>query len=180
MEKKEILRKSNEESNRVTKEAIQTALLFLMREKPLEKITITELAKMSGVSRTAFYRNYTSKEDVLDEIGNLFLDRLRESFLSTKYQSCHRQWYYDFFRDIKENAEIFRILLQVHLMRNLVDDIDFLLEKWNLLEHSPEKKYAVLAWKGAFSSILVRWFQDGMKESLDFMADFCIKLFERE
>ena len=180
MEKQEILRMSNEESNRVTKEAIQTALLCLMGEKPLEKITITELVRVSGVSRTAFYRNYASKEEVLCEIGNVFLDKIREFFLSAKYQTCHWQWYYDFFRDIKENAYIFRILLHAQMIENLVEDIDFLLEKWNLMEHSAEKKYALLAWKGAFSSVLIRWFQDGMKESLDFMADFCIKMFERE
>ena len=52
---------SNKEANKVTRECLQTALIQLMSQKPFEKITITELVRRSGVSRTAFYRNYESK-----------------------------------------------------------------------------------------------------------------------
>ena len=61
----ENLRLSNQESNRLTRECLQTALIYLMNEKPFEQIHISELARRSGVSRTDFYRNYTCKEDFL-------------------------------------------------------------------------------------------------------------------
>ena len=53
----ENLRKSNQESNLLTREAIETALLQLLEKKKLTKISISELVKRAGVSRAAFYRN---------------------------------------------------------------------------------------------------------------------------
>ena len=58
----ENLRKSNQESNLLTREAIETALLQLLEKKELAKISISELVKRAGVSRAAFYRNYDSKD----------------------------------------------------------------------------------------------------------------------
>ena len=45
--KKNILRMSNAESNRFTKECIQTALIYLMNEMPFDKITITSIINRS-------------------------------------------------------------------------------------------------------------------------------------
>ena len=38
------------------------------RRKNSKKITISELVERAGVSRAAFYRNYSSKEQILEEI----------------------------------------------------------------------------------------------------------------
>lgn len=88
---------SNEESNRLTKECLQTALIYLMNEKPFDKITITELVKRSGVSRTAFYRNYTAKEDILWELNHAFINKLASSFIEVRNQKDSYRWYYSFF-----------------------------------------------------------------------------------
>ena len=64
----ENLRKSNQESNFLTREAIETALLQLLEKKDLAKISISELVKRAGVSRAAFYRNYDSKEAILESV----------------------------------------------------------------------------------------------------------------
>ena len=51
----ENLRKSNQESNLLTREAIETALFATLGEKKeLAKISISELVKRAGVSRAAF------------------------------------------------------------------------------------------------------------------------------
>ena len=64
MQKKEVLRMNNKESNQLTRECLQLALMHLMGEHPYEKITVSEIVRRAGVSRTAFYRNYTDKEDI--------------------------------------------------------------------------------------------------------------------
>ena len=53
------------EANVLTKECILTALLRLMEEKSYESISITDITTLAGVSRMAYYRNYTSKDDIL-------------------------------------------------------------------------------------------------------------------
>lgn len=67
MEHVNVLKLSNEESNKLTIECLEQALIILMAEKPFNKITITEIVKKAGVSRTAFYRNYNTKEDIIQK-----------------------------------------------------------------------------------------------------------------
>ncbi|MFA9413536.1 MULTISPECIES: TetR/AcrR family transcriptional regulator [unclassified Streptococcus] len=61
----DYLHRSNQENHQLTKEAIETALLLLLEQKSLKKIAITELVERAGVARNSFYRNYSSKENVL-------------------------------------------------------------------------------------------------------------------
>lgn len=44
---------------------IYEALIELMRQKPYDEITITDITKKAGVSRMAYYRNYRDKDDIL-------------------------------------------------------------------------------------------------------------------
>lgn len=69
MENKDNVRyMSNSESNKVTREAIDIAMLDLLEKQDFDKITNMSIVKRAGVSRQSFYRNYTSKEDIIIEI----------------------------------------------------------------------------------------------------------------
>ena len=60
------LRLSNEETNRLTRESLETALLQLLQEQDIRDISIEALVQRAGVSRMAYYRNFGSKEAILD------------------------------------------------------------------------------------------------------------------
>ena len=47
------------------KECIADALLLLMKNKPWNSITITEITNLANVSRVTYYRNFKNKEDIL-------------------------------------------------------------------------------------------------------------------
>jgi len=51
-----------------TKNQISQALIELLNNKPLDLITIKELAKKAEISRTAFYNNFNNLDDVLKYI----------------------------------------------------------------------------------------------------------------
>ena len=55
----------NEIANNIVRESLTDALFTLMSKKEFNDITITELSKKAGVSRLSFYRNYTSKEEII-------------------------------------------------------------------------------------------------------------------
>lgn len=175
LEKREILRMSNEESNKLTRECLQTALIYLMNEKPFEKITITELVKRSGVSRTAFYRNYTSKEDILTEFSNRFFKELIDSSDDERYKKQPYLWYLRFFSSIKENADIFNLLIKAHMPESMSHTASSFIEKIKPAG-TPAEYYKNLAFEGAFSNILLGWFQKGMQETPEEMADLCKKI----
>jgi AcrR family transcriptional regulator len=172
--KKDALHKSNKESNRLTRECLQTALIWLMSQKPFDRITISELVRRAGVSRTAFYRNYSSKEQILHELCNAFLDGIRDSLSKQSPQMDPAVWYGEFFRSVKENAQIFGLLLQARLV-NPPGFFAHALKRLSVPEGVFDY-YAFLAWEGGFSSVLIRWFEDGMQEEPACMASLCARL----
>ena len=98
MEKNDNVRyMSNSESNKVTREAIDLAMLDLLEKQDFDKITIMSIVKRAGVSRQSFYRNYTSKEDIIIEIEEKILRVFSESLNDKKYEKDKR-----YKRDIKE------------------------------------------------------------------------------
>ena len=174
LENMEILRLSNEESNRVTKECLRIAMFKLMGREDFEKISITEIAKCAGVSRVAFYRNYASKEELVEDICRNLFSRLTESLTGERFLADRKEWYTVFFRTIRENSEYYRIYLDANLR----------LENGNILESAypsstAEGRYINAAREGAFVNVLVEWFRAGMKETPEEMGEICEKLIHR-
>lgn len=173
-DRQEGLRLSNQESNRLTRESLRTALIYLMGEKDFDKITITELVKRAGISRTAFYRNYNTKDDILVEMMEQFIEGLTRSFYQKEYRNNIKKWYLDTFSAVKENAAYVQMLMQADISQSKVFGPGSLLEKI-IPSRSVERHYRILALEGAFLTILISWFRDGMKESCEYMAEFCYK-----
>lgn len=60
-------------ANELGRECIYIALLQLMEQQPYSEITVTDIARRAGVSRMTYYRNYSSKDDILiQHIDELF------------------------------------------------------------------------------------------------------------
>ncbi|MDE6598230.1 MAG: TetR/AcrR family transcriptional regulator, partial [Clostridia bacterium] len=65
------------EANLKVKKLITDALLALMEKKDINEISVTELITTAGVARVSFYRNYSSKENVLIVLINFILNDFR-------------------------------------------------------------------------------------------------------
>ena len=171
LENMEILRLSNEESNKVTRECLRIAMFKLMNQEHFDKITITEIAKRAGVSRLAFYRNYDSKEALVADLCQSLFTELRKSLTSDQFRTDRKGWYRDFFETIRDNSEYFQIYLDANL--KLADGL--VLETVYPVS-SVEDHYARAASEGAFLSVLTDWFKGGMRETPEKMADICEKV----
>lgn len=66
---------------RKTMHALHAALIHLIQDQPLERITIDNIVEQAGISRATFYRHYASKEQLVEEIGTEEIDRLLEMAL---------------------------------------------------------------------------------------------------
>ncbi|NQP54581.1 TetR/AcrR family transcriptional regulator [Streptococcus suis] len=102
------LYQSNKEANQLTKESIETALLFLLEKKELKQISVSELVRKAGVSRNAFYRNYKSKEEILEAYYERTSSNLKKKWhdLQDKVQKDGvKQSFADFVQDQKHKAE---------------------------------------------------------------------------
>ena len=66
------------EANLRVKENITNALLHLLQEKSISKITVSEIIAEAGVARASFYRNYATKESVITTLISDVLEQFRQ------------------------------------------------------------------------------------------------------
>ena len=62
----------------LTKKLLQEGLLRLLEVKSLDKISVTELCRESGINRATFYNHYTSPLDLLSDIETRMTARLKQ------------------------------------------------------------------------------------------------------
>lgn len=65
-----------------TKMFLKESLLELMKTKPVDKITPTELCRHAGINRNTFYSHYYTVREVLNEIEDEFSDQVADSLKS--------------------------------------------------------------------------------------------------
>ena len=175
MEKNDNVRyMSNSESNKVTREAIDFAMLDLLEKQDFDRITIMSIVKRAGVSRQSFYRNYTSKEDIIIEIEEKLLQVFSESLNDKKYENNLSLWFKDFFIFIRQNKKYISILIKANLADVLFSKAPFIVEDW-MGKQNNALHYYIVGNLSAIKSVAIAWFERGMKESPDEMSDICMK-----
>ena len=66
-----------------TKKYLHKAMRELILEKDYRKISITDLTNRAGLARPTFYLHYETKEDLLKEVFNEFLEPVHKEFWDT-------------------------------------------------------------------------------------------------
>ncbi len=94
----------------VTKRMLKEGLIRLLKEKPLEKISITELCREAEINRTTFYRHYELPKDVLMEMqGDFFEDAVKNFHNPMTTNDIER-----FFSYLYEHSELAKLFLQYY------------------------------------------------------------------
>lgn len=78
---------------RRTKRGIKDAFLELLEKKPIDDITISEIAKVAGVNRKTFYRHYPTKYQIMEDIIDDSLNDLIFELENEHYFSSHLIFY---------------------------------------------------------------------------------------
>lgn len=63
-----------------TKTVLKDSLLELLKKKPIEKITVSELAEKADVNRATLYIHYYDAFDLLEKIEDEFYGNIKKSF----------------------------------------------------------------------------------------------------
>lgn len=158
---------SNEGRNAYVIEHLHEALLSLLAQKPLEKISISELVMAAGVGRASFYRNYHCKEDIIKEHLHMLFQEWRAVWEQSADALLSEQM-----RAMISHFEHHRQFYQLLSKRGMVYLIkDVIIE---MLDCKPEQDMAQ-AYASAFAAYslygwIEMWFQRGMRESGDEIA----------
>ena len=173
LSKDELLKLSNEKSRQITRNSILGALVLLAAEKPFEKITVTEIVDRAGVSRTAFYRNFKSKTDVVKELDNLIVKLVDEFFDDKADEDKSRASLFDLFTFLTENKKYCDVLLNSKLISyEILCGKTYVDKKINT--YGAYDYYDVVAVEIALKKVIIEWCKNGMAEPPEKMADYCV------
>lgn len=153
--------------NETVKEAIALALLKHLKTQNITQISISDVIQTAGVSRSSFYRNFDSKEEVLSQyIQKCYKDYFKDK--PFQFQTDHsfdlNDFLYHRFKFIKQYREYFTTLKKHNLLAYIFEDLDpelaQILSGMDL--HSPYHK-AMFA--SCSAGIIRAWIDNDFKET---------------
>lgn len=165
-----------------TKNQISKALIELLNNKPLDLITIKELAKKAEISRTAFYNNFNNIDDVLKYI----YQRAHKQIFKEKYSQLEYVYSDEHILDMISFFDKNSKLLLVLIKWNLIE----LIAKYNteiVLGYTQHYKnkfirehafYFISYYHGSLFNICTYWITNGKQESIEILFKI-IKEFEK-
>lgn len=122
-----------------TKMKLREAVLELLKDKSIDKVTIKDICDRAGLNRGTFYLHYNSPAELLKDVENQFLEenaKLFHSFLK-RAENQEPNIVEALFASIKANGDIVCILLGPNGDPNFVIEIldgmrDGVLDQWQL------------------------------------------------
>ena len=60
----------------LSKAILKNSLIKLLKERPLDKISVTLLCKTAGLNRSTFYAYYQDVQDLMDEMVDEFVEEI--------------------------------------------------------------------------------------------------------
>ena len=94
-----------------TKFILKDALLKLLEQKVIGKISVKELCEAAGLNRGTFYLHYSSPEELLAEIEEEFLQTNRELFLTYMQENSDANVMEQIFGCLYQNRDLCRIIM---------------------------------------------------------------------
>lgn len=178
--------KSSRTDNTNIKSSICEALCILTEDKPREKVTIAELIKKAGISRSSFYYYFENIDAVFYYMIDRFCVEYQEAGLFLQYQKIHgstlellkaemtlcdtvlknQKEVVLFFRDVNYFCfkERFFRNFQERCLTRWVTAVYPNGEK-NTLENRTVYEYSIYICAGQMFSVLELWVRRGFKES---------------
>lgn len=176
---------------RKSKESLKNSLIELMKEKPVNSITVKEIVSTADLNRSTFYNYYCDIPDMLEsleeELYNEFLHILelhitKEGITRDIYNEAHK-FIEDMCDVIKENVEFCKCVFSKN------GDISFLFKLEELVENHIKDQlreefdgkmdhlaYVYSFVKSGYIGILKSWIKGGCVESSHEIASLTFNL----
>lgn len=169
-------------ANQLARECMATALVQLLREKPLSAITVSEITQRAGVSRMTYYRNYKKKEDIflynLDDLMDEYHREFQHLPQGTTYcdevNICHCFSYF------QKHSDFISALFYSGLGHMLLDALSrYVINYWHCPKDGPGKYYTLLAFSGSLFNTYMTWATHGKKETPEEMARILSSVYKK-
>lgn len=163
------------------------ALISLLKKKPIEYVTVSEICKEAGVNRSTFYLHYETIGDLLSETARYLLDDFSAYFTpDVKTAICNLkernldelvfigdEYLFPYLTYIKDHKEVFRTALTHNktlgfedIYKRMFDGIfNPILDRF---QYSSEiRNYVMMYYLNGINAIVVEWLRNDCDKPID-------------
>jgi probable dihydroxyacetone kinase regulator len=168
-----------------TRKMIREAFIKMLNERPLNKITVKDIATACEVNRNTFYYYYTDVYELLSELFQTELQTVideyndtlswEESFIvATKFALENRKAIYHVYKSMqREKLEDYLYNVSGNVMSRYVEKVSD-----SISASSGDKKLIASFYQCALTEMVLRWIASGMKEDPDTIIKRIGQLFD--
>ena len=157
---------------------IADALFRLMKRKSFQQITVTEICNEAAIGRKTFYRNFDTKEDVVEFRLDILCARYKERIMGLTLAEQLRH-HMEFVRD---HADVFVMLYKNGIHQMVRDKFAVLqpitMPKWT--DDPVEQEYRSQYIIAGMETIERVWVERGFAESIDEVVAIVQRAHERQ
>lgn len=155
----------------ITKRALEASLKNLLLQKPLNKITVGDIANDCGINRMTFYYHFKDIYDLIEWScvedatkaleGKKTYDTWQEGFLNIFNAVLdNKPFIMNVYRSVsREQIEIYLYKLTYNLLIDVVNE-----KSVGMAVSDEDKKFIADFYKYAFVGIMLNWIRNDMKE----------------
>lgn len=133
-----------------------------MNKKDYNSISITEIVNKAGVGRNSFYRNFSSKEDIINQwIDNVTTYFLGESNINYKNDSLE-EYFFKLFTHLNNYKVETSLIYKANLSYLLKEKFESTFLEANKNKYDNYKSYFII---GGIFNIYCYWIKNNYKDS---------------
>lgn len=154
----------------ITKRALEESLKNLLLQKPLDKITISDIAADCGISRMTFYYHF---KDIYDLVEWACMEDARRALEGKKTYDTWQQGFLQIFEAVQANKpfimNVYRSVSREHVENYLYKlTYDLLIgvveeRAQDLSVRESDREFIAHFYKYAFVGIMLDWIKDDMR-----------------
>ena len=168
----------------VTKRALEQSLKNLLLKKPLNKITINDIAEDCGINRMTFYYHF---KDIYDLVEWSCLEDAQKALKEKKTYDTWQEGLLQIFYAVRENKPFIMNVYHA-LSREQIENYLFRLTRdliMNVIKECSkgmnitvsEQSFIADFYKYSFVGVMLDWIKKGMKENYhEIVNDICITM----
>ena len=164
--------------SQVTKRALEASLKNLLLKKPLNKITINDIAEDCGINRMTFYYHF---QDIYDLIEWACLEDAKKAIENKKTHDTWQQGFISLLYAVRENKpfiiNVYHCVDKAQVEKYLTPLTDDLLlgvveeESQAMTVREEDKKFIAKVYSYCFVGIMLDWIKEDMKQEPEALAE---------
>jgi len=163
-----------------SKELIKDAYFNLIREKSVDKITVTDIVNTAKINRGTFYAHYSDIYDLSDSIENEFICDLKQALelLKENNEFSTLSVLLKISEFLKKDEQLYRDLIKSNVSRQLIKKLQnefsaFMIAHFGVSASKKQSNEYIARTKFVSAGVCatyIAWFNDEIDCSLDSLA----------